>query len=229
VQGQEKILLVLTAVGLVGFVVWLASSRKERPPESIQFQSAESRIVLLHVLYFILYGVVIVASKTWVDPDIGLSDRILSPMLVSLLILLAVLFAFLWNTIEKARLFVLFISLGLVLYYAAGTFVTVQAFHESGIGIARRGWHRSEVIQSLRSYPSHTMYTNSNSSLYLWSDRTGYGIPEFEQLKETGTESEVLLVIFHHVPPAGRRLNDLIDGLELLAEDQVASIYALRP
>jgi hypothetical protein len=73
------------------------------------------------------------------------------------------------------------------------------------------------------------MYTNSNSSLYLWSDRTGYSIPEFEQIKETGSDQEVLLVIFHHVPPSGRRLNQLIEGLNVLAEDQVVSIYSLSP
>ncbi|HEX5836723.1 MAG TPA: hypothetical protein VFY26_02750, partial [Anaerolineales bacterium] len=186
-----------------------------------------TKIVLLHLIYFIVYGLVVVASKTWVDPDIGLSDRILSPMLVSLLILLAVFFSYIWNRFGRMRPLVVLMSVGLMMYYAAGTFITVRAFNESGIGIARRGWHRSELIQSLRSYSNYSMYTNSNSSLYLWSDRSGYDIPEFEQLKETGTDREVLLVIFHHVPPTGKRLNELTSGLELLGEDQVVSIYAL--
>jgi hypothetical protein len=150
-------------------------------------------------------------------------------MLVSLLILLAAGLSFLWNNYGKVRPIVVLIGLGLIAYYAAGTFVSVQGFHETGLGIARRGWNRSDVIQSLRSYPNVPMYTNSSSSLYLWSDRTGYSVPDFELLKEKGTEMRVLLVVFHHVPPSGKRLDALISGLKLIEEDRVASIYALDP
>lgn len=166
-------------------------------------------------------------SKTWIDADIGLSDRILSPMLVSMLILLAAGLSFLWNNYGKARPFVAVAGLGLLVYYAAGTFVSVQAFHDKELGIARRGWNRSDVIASLRSYPDVPMYTNSICSLYLYSDRVGYGIPEFELLKEQGTSRRVRLVVFHHVPPAGKRLEALVSGLKLIEGDKVAYIYAL--
>lgn len=229
VQGEEKLLLALTAIVLVGTVLLFVKFRKTQITGLTKHPSPQEGILLLHILYFVIYGLVILASKAWIDPDIGLSDRILSPMLTSLLILLAVGFSFLWNNFGRTRPLVVLVALGLIVYYGIGTFITVRTFNESGIGIARRGWNRSEVVQSLRSYPSHTMYTNSNSSLYLWSERTGYSIPEFEMLKETGTDQEVMLVIFHHVPPSGRRLNELIDGLELLNEDQVVSVYALSP
>lgn len=229
VQGEEKLLLALTAVLLSGIFLFFVRSQKAGITTLLKAPSPEQRIFLLHILYFVVYGLVVFASKAWIDPDIGLSDRILSPMLVSMLILLAAGFSYLWNSFGKTQPIVLLLSLGLIAYYCFGTFAAVRTFNESGIGIARRGWNRSEVIQSLRSYPSYTMYTNSNSSLYLWSERTGYGIPEFEQLKEMGSKKEVLLVVFHHVPPSGRRLNELIDGLEVLAEDQVVSIYSLSP
>jgi hypothetical protein len=117
----------------------------------------------------------------------------------------------------------------LIAYYAVGTFATVQGFHDTGIGIARRGWHRSSVIQRLPTYSDDPIYTNSNSSLYLWSDRAGYSIPDFELLKEKGTDTRILLVIFHHVPPTGKRLAALVSGLKLIEEDKVASIYVLDP
>jgi hypothetical protein len=168
----------------------------------------------------------IIVSKTWVDADIGLSDRILSPMLASLLILLNVLLAFLWSNLRKARVAVALIAFALIAHYLAGTVTSVQRFHQGGIGIARRGWNRSEAVQALRSYSSFSIYTNSNSSLYLWSDRAGYSIPDFEQLRANGTEKEVLLVIFRSLPPGGERLKRLIDGLDLMIEDQIVSIYA---
>ena len=186
-------------------------------------------MILLHGIYIVLYGIVIIVSKTWLDADIGLSDRLLSPMLVSMIILLAAGLCYLWNNYRRTRPFVLLVGLGLIAYYAVGTFMSVQTFHDGGIGIARRGWQRSEVIQSLRSYASDPIYSNSNSSLYLWSDRAGYGIPDFELLKQKGTDTRAVLVIFHHVPPTGKRLAELISGLKLLKEDQVASVYALDP
>jgi len=229
VQGQEKLFLILTTVILLGLFLFFLKAYKSTLSNLIKDRGINKKILLLHGAYIFLYGTMIILSKTWIDPDIGLSDRILSPMLVSMLILLVAGFSLLWNDFEKTRLFVVLFALGLVAYYVTGTFILVQNSHNGGIGIARRGWNRSEVVQSLRTYSSYSLYTNSNSSLYLWSDRAGYDIPEFEALKGTGTDKRVLLVIFYQAPPAGKRLNELINGLELLQEDQIASVYALNP
>ena len=229
VQGEEKLLLALTAIAVVLILFLIRKFYKLSVLDLVKDPDPRKKIVLLHLLYASFYMLMIIASKTWLDADIGLSDRILSPMLVSLLIVMAAGFSFLWNAFDKTRPIIVLLGLALSAYYMAGTFVTVQAFHDGGIGIARRGWNRSEVIQSLRSYSSYTMYTNSNSTLYLWSDRTGYSVLEFEALKATGTDMPVLLVIFHHVPPTGKRLNELISGLELLGEDQIISVYKFAP
>lgn len=229
VQGEEKTLLLLTAVGLIAAYFLLRRYYGFSFLTFFKTRTTGINIVLLHLFYIVLYMVMIVVSKTWVDPDIGLSDRILSPMLVSLLILLATGLSFLWNAFGKARAFVVLIGLALTVYYVAGTAAVVPRFHEMGIGIARRGWTRSEVLQSLRSYSSYSIYSNSNSTLYLWSERAGYSIPEFEALKESGTDKEVLLVIFHHVPPKGKRLDDLLSGLKVLGDDNIVSIYSFAP
>jgi 4-amino-4-deoxy-L-arabinose transferase-like glycosyltransferase len=229
VQGAEKIFLALTAAALILLFLLFWKSRKVSTGGPIKNLNPEKKIAVLHGLYIVLYGLLIIASKTWIDPDIGLSDRILSPMLVSMLILLATGLSFLWNNYGKARPFIILAGLGLIAYYAVGTFATVQGFHDTGIGIARRGWHRSSVIQRLPTYSDDPIYTNSNSSLYLWSDRAGYSIPDFELLKEKGTDTRILLVIFHHVPPTGKRLAALVSGLKLIEEDKVASIYVLDP
>jgi hypothetical protein len=186
-------------------------------------------IVTLHVVYVFAYGIMIILSKTFVDPDIGLSDRILSPMLVSLLILFAALLSFVWNHFERARIVVALISLGMVGYYLAGSIIGVPVLHQGGIGIARGGWNRSDVVQSLRTYASLSIYTNSNSSLYLWSERSGYDLQDFRSLKKSGTDKKVLLVIFHHLPPSGESLNRLVEGLDLLQKDRFVSIYAYGP
>jgi len=158
-----------------------------------------------------------------------MSNRILSPMLVSLLILSGVLPQFFWETYKKTRPIVVAVCLWLMLYYGASTIISVQLFHNNGIGIARKGWYHSEVIQSLQNYSDYSIYTNSNSSLYLWSDRSGYELSEFRSLKEQGINREVLLVIFHQVPPTGKPLEKLITGLNLVNEDRIVSVYSFGP
>jgi len=221
--------LIFSGVLLFGTFVYLSKFYRDRWQTSAKHLVLNNEISILHVIYIFTYGVMIIISKTWVDADIGLSDRILSPMLVSLLILLVALLSFLWNNSEKTRIFVTLIALGIIVYYLIGTVTSVQRFHQGGIGIARRGWNRSEAVQALRSYSSFSIYTNSNSSLYLWSDRAGYNIKDFELLKEKGTDKKVLLVIFRNLPPGGDRLERLIEGLGLIEEDQIVSIYSFGP
>jgi hypothetical protein len=229
VDRSLKLLLLLSGLVVLGTLICLLSAYKGRWSTLAKSLVQNNEIVTLHITYLFTYGAMIIVSKTWVDADIGLSDRMLSPMLVSLLILFVVLLSYLWTNAEKARFVVAVVALGLVAYYLSGTVVSVPRFHQGGIGIARRGWNRSEPVQTLRSYSSFPIYTNSISSLYLWSDRAGYNIRDFELLKEKGTDKKVLLVIFRNLPPGGERLNRLLDGLDLLQEDQILSIYAFGP
>jgi 4-amino-4-deoxy-L-arabinose transferase-like glycosyltransferase len=229
VEGNEKLLLFLSSALVLGVLVSLLRAYSGRWSILADRMLRNNEIVGLHVLYLFSYGAMIIVSKTWIDADIGLSDRILSPMFVSLLILFAVFLCFLWNQVEKTRIVLAVIALGVIAYYLTGTLTTVQRFHQGGIGISRRGWNRSEAVQALRDYASFSMYTNSISSLYLWSDRAGYNIKDFELLKEKGTDKKVLLVIFRNLPPSGERLKRLIDGLDLIQEDQILSIYAFGP
>jgi hypothetical protein len=226
VEGNEKLLLLLTAVLLLGIFFYILKVYRGRWLALHNDLILSNEVAALHVVYLFTYGVVIIVSKTWIDADIGLSDRMLSPMLVSLLILFISLLSFLLSKFGKTRIVVALVAFGLVAYYLTETVMGVQRFHQGGIGIARRGWHRSEAVQALRSYASFSVYTNSNSSLYLWSDRAGYTIKDFELLKQKGTDRKVVLVVFRNQPPGGARLQELLAGLELLEEDQIVSIYA---
>jgi hypothetical protein len=225
VDRTLKILLLLSGILILGILIYLLRAYRGRWSSLTQ----NNEIIALHILYPFTYGAMIIVSKTWVDVDIGLSDRMLSPMLVSLLILFVVLLSYLWNNVARARIAVALVALGLFAYYLSGTVVSVPRFHQGGIGIARRGWNRSEPVRALRTYSSFSIYTNSISSLYLWSDRAGYNIRDFELLKEKGTDRKVLLVIFRNLPPSGERLKRILDGLDLLQEDQILSIYAFGP
>jgi 4-amino-4-deoxy-L-arabinose transferase-like glycosyltransferase len=229
VDRSLKLLLLLSGLLVLGTLIYFLRAYKGRWSILANSLVQKNETIALHVIYLFMYGAMVIVSKTWVDADIGLSDRMLSPMLVSLLILFMDLLSYLWNNVERTRIAVALIALGLFVYYLSGTVSLIPRFHQGGIGIARRGWNRSEPVQALRSYSSFSVYTNSISSLYLWSDRAGYNIRDFELLKEKGTDKKVLLVIFRNLPPSGERLKRLIDGLDLIQEDQIVSIYTFGP
>ena len=118
------------------------------------------------------------------------------------------------------------ISLFLFFIYRSG--VLIPHYHQDGLGLAGRTWHQSAAIQSLEELPPVPLYSNSGSTLYLWSGRPSYLLRNFEQLRESGAEQEAILVLFHHVP-MNKDVDALTQGMELLQSDELASIYRLGP
>ena len=231
VLGREKFLVALGAIAIIGLgIAYYFFSRKSSGVlEFFPISGHSPLLYRLHGFYSVAYFVVIVVSKVFFDNNIGFTDRMLVPMLASLLIVLTSYFALLWKTDKKAiRMVILVLSAYLVLYHGTITAVNLPKQHRQGLGIARKSWHNSEIIQSLRSYHDLPVYSNSPSSLYLWSDRTGYTLQDFEQRVNGATGGKVVLVIFNHIP-RNARTERLTEGLQPLKSDRIASIYFYEP
>jgi hypothetical protein len=183
----------------------------------------------LHLFYLPLYFFTVLASKVFLDENIGLTDRMLSPILVSLVILLSSLLNELCHTPQPAaRWAAALVGVSWLLYTAAGGAVSAEKMHNVGLGIARRPWHKSEAVQALRSLPPWKVYTNSASSLYLWSERASLSLADFETLQQAGNQDPAVLVIFHHIP-AGGRVERVTRGLQSGPADQILSVYYYQP
>jgi hypothetical protein len=63
-----------------------------------------------------------------------------------------------------------------IVFFTINSISKVDKFHRQGIGLARKTWHTSEVIQSLPGYASLPIYSNSPSTLYFWTGKMGGSI-----------------------------------------------------
>lgn len=231
VDGREKLLvfLGLGALAILAGIILLLRRRAANPLGKALPTLPQPGLLQLHALYLPCYLSVVMASKLFFDANIGFSARMLIPMQVSLLILLGGLAAWLWSTGMLAPRAVAGAMLaGLLLYYAAGTVVAAPRWHRQGLGVARKSWHLSATVRSLRSLEVPRIYTNSPSTLYLWSGRPGYNILDFESYLAGQADEPAALVVFSHIPPNARLLR-LVQGLETVQSDRIATIYLFTP
>ena len=145
VNGREIWVVVGLLVGLAGFV-WYIKQSGFKPGEIVWPQHTLYR---LHSVYFLVYPTAVIAAKIFLDRGIGLNDRMLSPMLASLIIVGVSLAARVWEA-DKRRWVRIGISGGIILFLAFYGFETTRAirsYRAEGLGLARADWHAAESIQ----------------------------------------------------------------------------------
>lgn len=231
VNGREKpIILLGGALLAILFLVYLFFIKKN--PQTARLLpdlNAGGDLFKAHLLYAGIYFGTVLVSKAYFDANIGFSERIFSPMLVSGLILLCASLASLWQTDTPLfRIGVALCSVYMVSYYAAGAAHLAPRLHEKGIGVARKSWHNAASIQLLPAFSGAPVYSNSPSTLYLWTGNVGYSIGDFEAFLEQGKQEDAVLVIFHHIA-SNRRIERLSQGLKILADDRAATVYLYSP
>jgi hypothetical protein len=231
VNGHEKLIVVLgvALVAILALAYLIFLKKNPYAAKLVPGLNARGDLFKAHFLYVGLYFGTVLVSKAYFDDNIGFSERIFSPMLVSGLILLCACLARLWQA--ETPLFkvgVALCSVYMVSYYAAGAAHLAPRLHEKGIGVARKSWHNAASIQMLPAYSSAPVYSNSPSTLYLWTGNVGYSIGDFEAFLEQGKQQEAVLVIFHHIA-SNRRIERLSQGLKILADDRAATVYLYSP
>ncbi len=229
VNGRERwgiLVLIILFIGCVILLYW--ANRRGSPPFS-NFQCASQPLFLSHVIFIPIYCCVVIFSKMLFDNDIGMTDRMFSPVLVSMIIPASSALGNLWLYRNNLlRIFFVAISLYLLAYFALNSAPMVDKFHRQGIGLARKTWHTSEVIQSLPDYASLPIYSNSPSTLYFWAGRMGSGVQTLEQRIQAHETEKAILVIFYHIP-INNRINRLEKEMTLVKGDEIAKIYIYEP
>lgn len=106
--------------------------------------------------------------------------RILSPVYVSLLILLVLFGYWLW---QKRAVFwrglVIFAVIFIIALSIYDTFSVVAKLHKGGQGYASFQWYDSQAMDFLSELPEGTrIYTNQPGPVYLYTDRPSYVLPD---------------------------------------------------
>jgi len=169
-----------SVLGIAGLVLfsWLIyqawrSLRRDsgERPEILSFANA---------LYVFGYLASILSSMLLFDASTKFRLRILSPVYVSLLILLVYLGSWSWR--KKPSLWrgmvllVFFFILGISALETSNVAATLG---KGGQGYASFQWYDSEAMDYLRSLPEGTrIYTNQPGPVYLYTDRPCYVLPD---------------------------------------------------
>jgi len=177
VQTPNVLFILLSTITLVLliWVVYKGLKKFLRPatevPEILSFTNA---------LYIFGYLASIVSSMLLFDASTKFKLRILSPVYVSLLILLVLLGHWAWQkrSILLRGLVVLLAIIILTLSaYDTSNFVT--KLHKGGQGYASFKWYDSEAMDFLRRLPEGTrIYTNQPGPVYLYTNRPSYVLPD---------------------------------------------------
>jgi len=155
-----------------------------------------------NALYVIAYLVLLITTMTLFDPATKFQVRILSPIFVSLLLLLITLGAWLWYKKSTTwNWLIVILSIGLLGMFAYGQFLTVQDLRQGGEAFTGEKWFASEAINALNQIPEDVLIlSNEPGVVYLYTGRPSGVLPKEEpgisDIKQPVLDGEIVIVLF---------------------------------
>lgn len=226
IYGREKWLVICAGLFFLLALSWWfyeAKKRKISPIQALQ----PIPLVVLYILFGILYVPLVIISKLFFDPMIGFTERMLIPTQLSVIVLVSAFLGFLW----KSRSWLgkgigIVMALMLLFYYTNEGISRLQTLHKQGLGVANRRWHKSQVIQTLQTLETNQLYSNSLSTMYLWTGESGWYFTELADEDKLIYKQAAYLVVFHYLKP-NARLQRLMEQFRVYKEDRIATIYII--
>jgi hypothetical protein len=204
-------------------------------------------LCVLPALYAFVYLVSLGMSMTFIDASTPLTNRILSPVYLMLLILVPCLVAHLLGGVRRRGLLltlVAILGLGLAISYIPQSVEAWGETRQEGRRLTSRAWRESETMDLLRGMgPAAVIYTNEPQPAQLHTGIPAFRAPEkWDSIRDQVPENydqwigdmrrdlqrrNSALVIFH---PADLRketapMDVLTKGLELAMRTEDAVIY----
>jgi 4-amino-4-deoxy-L-arabinose transferase-like glycosyltransferase len=221
VDGLFEACLVILALALLAWLLrsglrWFFHRPGAVQPEVISF---------LNGLYLFAYFLSLVVTMTFFDPATKFQLRIVAPIFVSLLMLLA--YALNRLSVKNAGRGVALLLAGLVLAVSAfGQGANLADLRRGGQVYANERWFDAPAIAALRQLPAHvTIHTNQPGVVYLYVGRPGAllpddaaGIPDLQAKVRSG---DAVIAIFRTVGAD----KGVLAFYDLLGEGLVAKKY----
>jgi hypothetical protein len=168
----------LTAIIIFILLIWVVTKGLKKffqpatkPPEVLSFTNG---------LYIFGYLASIFSSMMLFDASTKFKLRILSPVYVSLLILLVLLGHWVWQ--KRSVLLRGLVTLSAIVILTLSAYDTsnfVVKLHKGGQGYASFKWYDSEAMNFLSQLPEGTrIYTNQPGPVYLYTNRPSYVLPD---------------------------------------------------
>jgi hypothetical protein len=147
-------------------------------PSPSKFRANWTREIVAFTSGLYVFGYLgsILASMSFFDASTKFKPRILSPVYVSLLILLVVFGLWLWRKRREIVIVLVLLIFGLS---AVGQYAAVRELARGGQGYASFQWYDSKTMAFLRTLPPNAMiYTNQPTAVYLYTGRGVYVLPD---------------------------------------------------
>lgn len=238
----STIFVVAIAVILGAVLFWLVAKAGEYRMNTKE-QAPQGAIAFASGLYVLCYLASIFASISFFDASTKLRLRILSPVYVSLLILLVALGVWAWRRRREVVLVLGLFLCGMSIY---GQVAAVGDLARGGQGYASFKWYDSKAMAFLRALPPDVMiYTNQPAAVYLYTGRGAYVLPDrydpvtaearagFDQgVQEMQTEiraGKAVLALFSGDQPSPSDAALLSSGLFLAHKSAGDEIYTAAP
>jgi hypothetical protein len=229
--GYEKALVSLSLLfgiaALLFFAVYI--NRKYGSLNSIPNRILRlPPLIFLFGSYIFIYIAVLLIAKTFFEPNIGFEDRIITPILLSILFLFTTLLYYLWNSrITLIKVFVIIALIYVPMFSFAQSAATIRDYHQNGIGLARREMRTSKALDKLRELAnSNTVYNNNFYASYFYSGQVGYRLNHFSPVHD---EKDQAVFAIYSSSAEDTFIHKYGDQLELIASDPVVSIYRFKP
>jgi hypothetical protein len=157
--------------------------------------------------------------------------RYLTPLLLTLLILLAAFCAWLWSTsVPWAQAAVLIVCLAFSGYYALRSADYVRATQRTGLGYANAGWYNSETIPYLRQHPDLNLIATGDVGVYFWTGKLPTNLATYASplaLHQAMCQSGDELLIMSQMPTDiyGMDHDQAVHGLDLVRQFNDSELY----
>jgi 4-amino-4-deoxy-L-arabinose transferase-like glycosyltransferase len=175
IPGFFETVVILPGLGLM---IWIVSVGLKRlfKPQAVQPEIHS----LVNGLYVFGYLAAMIIAMVFFDASTKFKLRILSPIYVSLLMLLVAGGMWLWNRRSSVYRSIVMgfavLIIGLSIYDTAGV---AAILHKGGEGYASFRWYDSKAMEFLRGLPSKIMiYTNEPGAVFLYTGRGTYVLPD---------------------------------------------------
>jgi hypothetical protein len=188
-------------------------------------------IAIFSHLFMITYLLGMIISRSFFDPLIPFTGRLVGPMVMVALLGLFCVLKLRWaQFIRLIQLGVILITAGLILINGIRSYALIQSYHDYGRGYSSARDHISETYSYLRRYPDAIIYSNAPAALYFWIDKQTLPLPDVDQLADMRAKLQAaggFVVIFNSIPLDLYHvtLDEVTEDMEVVIQLSEATIY----
>ena len=191
---------ILIALGL-SLLIWILVKGLPRffKPSRVQ---TFAPLTFTVALYIIGYLTLLTTTMTLFDPATKFQVRILSPIYISLLLLLTTIGSRLWQKKKMVwKSIVVLSALGLLAMFSYSQYVFVDYFRESGGTFAKEKWSELDALDAIQRLPENIIIlTNEPGVVYLYTGRPSGVLPKDDAgiagIKQPVLDGKVVIVLF---------------------------------